>query len=259
MNDGDREILAFAAAHRVVLASHVHILLGSGEHGTPTRLAALERAGLVRHERALRSEPWCYQITRQGLAAIGSDLPPPRADLRSCRKDIGVAWLWLAARDGAFGHADRVMSKREQRALDRTRTARAQADERTEPRLPPGNRSEPPFGVRLESRGPELPRLHYPDLLVISEGKRIAIELALSVPGQRSVEQILGGYRAEPSIGVALYLVDDDLVAGSIQAPAARLGISNRIHVQPVRYPGTREQSHATRREQTEPVESHTT
>lgn len=56
--------------------------------------------------------------------------------------------------------------------------------------------------------------------------------------GQRRVEQILEGYRAEPSIAVALYLVDDDLVSRSIRTPAAALGTSDRIHVQGVQFAG---------------------
>lgn len=239
VSDRDGEVLAFAAAHRFVLASHIHILLKTSERDARGRLAALEEAGLVRHECALPSEPRCYQITRSGLVAIGSDLPPRQLDLRSYRKDVGVAWLWLAARDGVFGEADRVLSNLELRSLDQTRTVPERPEGRSESGTLTLDRDEPPFGVSVHSSAPGVaPRLHYPDLMVIIEGHRIAIELALSMSGQRRVEQILEGYRAEPSIAVALYLVDDDLVSRSIRTPAAALGISDRIHVQGVQLAG---------------------
>jgi hypothetical protein len=95
VTDSDREILAFVAAHRLVRASQIQIMLVVTERSARSRLAALETAGLLRHDRVFHSQPGCYRITRVGLATIKNDLPPPTVDRRSYGEDIGVAWISL--------------------------------------------------------------------------------------------------------------------------------------------------------------------
>jgi hypothetical protein len=102
-HQGDRETLRFIAVHRLVLADHVQALLGIGEHAAGERLAVLEAAGLVRHDRALPRSLAVTGSRAPGFRPVGSDLPAPDVDVRSVRHDIGVAWLWLAASAGTLG------------------------------------------------------------------------------------------------------------------------------------------------------------
>jgi hypothetical protein len=146
-------------------------------------------------------------------------LPTPKRDLRPYSHDVGVAWLWLAARDGAFGELREVIPERELRSRDG-----------------PGRRSDPPLAVQLGGFGPGgRERLHYPDLLLVTpEGHRIAVELELSGKGRTRRERILEGYACDPNIDVLLYLVTDSRIGAQIEASARRLDMAPMVHVQRV-------------------------
>ena len=85
------------AAHHLVLAEHVARLLGVDDDAARDHLAATQLVGLIRRRRLLTIDAGCYQITCAGLAAIASELPPPRLDPDRYRHEIGAGWLWLAA------------------------------------------------------------------------------------------------------------------------------------------------------------------
>jgi len=219
----DIELLCFMAEQRLVLAEHVGALLGVSVAAAERRLRALTRAGYVRRQRLFDRKPSCYQIVRDGLAVIGSDLPTPRLDLRSYEHDIGLGWLWLAARAGRFGALSRVVSEREMRSRD----GRAGGEGK------PLGRQDP-IGVRLGGSGPGgRRRLHYPDLLLRTTSEHtVAVELELSSKGRTRREKILAGYAGDPRIDAVLYLVERGRVGDEVAASARRLGISHMVHVQ---------------------------
>jgi len=223
LTDRDQELLAFMAEHRLVKAAHVQALLGTSAAAAASRLRSLGGAGYVRAERIFNAQPAAHQITRQGLEALGSDLPAPRIDLRCYQHDIGLAWLWLAARSGRFGPMREVIGERQMRSRDAN----------------PGRTGEP-LGVRLGGVGPHgRDRLHYPDLILVTpQGRRIGVELELSAKGQVRREKILAGYGSDPRFDAVLYLVKDRAVGESLQASARRLGIASRVHVQRARFTG---------------------
>ena len=210
-------MLAFVADHRLVLASHVGALLDIKADAARDRLRALCSAGLLSQRTLFHRQPAHYQVTRKGLATIGSDLPVPRLDLRAYNHDVGLAWLWLAARAGTFGELGAVHSERRLRSRD------ARIDGRAEP-----------LAVRLGGFGPAgRERLHYPDLLLSTgDGRRFALELELSGKGRVRRETILAGYAADARIDAVVYLVDRLDVARAVRASASRLGVSSLVHVQ---------------------------
>ncbi len=219
ITDRDREVLAFVADHRLVLAVHVQALLGVSAGAAYARLHTLSCAGLLTQETVFHQQPACYQATRKGLAAIGSELPAPRIDLRCYSHDVGLAWLWLTARAGALGELREVLSERHMRSWD------AKPDRETEP-----------FAMRLGGFGPGgRERLHYPDLLLhTADRHRVAVELELAGKGRGRRERILAGYAADARIDAVLYLTDRPGVARALRDSARRLGISSLVHVQRV-------------------------
>ena len=223
MTERDRELLVFAAEHRLVLPQQIQTMLAfPSARAASARLHALSSAGLLAKEAVFRGQPPCFRITRRGLVIVGCALPPPRLDLRNYQHDVGAAWLWLAARGGAFGQVREVLSERRLRSHDASREGRAD-----------------PFGVRLGGVGPGgRERLHYPDLLLTtSEGLRIAVELELSSKGRGRREGILAGYGADHRIDAVLYLADKPQVARAIRESATALGLGALVHVQRVRWP----------------------
>jgi hypothetical protein len=221
ITDRDIDVLAFIAEHRIVRADHVRAMLGVSATVAYRRLRALTGLGMLSRHPLFAGEPSCYRITGQGLAVIDSSLQPPGTDVRNHAHDLGLAWVWLAAHRGAFGAMREVVSERRMRSQDATEPAR-----------------EDLFAVRLGGVGAGgKPRLHYPDLLLIdNEGRRVAVELELTSKGRRRVERILAAYGADPRIEAVLYLVDRRSVGNLIRSCAARADLSDRVHVQEVRW-----------------------
>ncbi len=222
ITDRDRTLLEFTAEHRLVLAEQLGELLGITTAAAATRTRALTAAGYLEGDRKLHGEPSCYQVTRQGLRAIGSDLPCPRPpDLAAYRHDVGVGWLMLAVRREDFGGWRQIISERHMRSHD--------------PRADPGSQ---PFGVRMGGSGPGGgPRLHYPDLLMVTgTGHRVAFELELTSKSRRRREDILGTYAADARISAVVYLVDKPAVGRALRESVARLGIAALVRVQAVQW-----------------------
>lgn len=229
ITERDRELLTFLAEHRLALAAHAQALLGISQLAAYARLRALRKAGLLVSAQPFNNHPSCYQVTREGLAAVGSDLREPRPiDLAGYRHDVGVAWLALAARAGVWGELSDVVCERRMRSHDgRLRRSELQDAE-------PAAR----YGIRLGGVGPAgRERLHYPDLILVdSGGRRIAVELELTSKGRARRETILGGYAADARVDAILYLVDRKPVGKAVETSARQLGISDLVHVQAVNW-----------------------
>jgi hypothetical protein len=229
LDDGDRDLLEFLAAHRLVLADHLTVVLGNRDLAR-RHLGGLLAGKQVRRERVMRSEPDCFQITRAGLASIGSKLPPPEFDPRY-RHDVGVAWMWLAARGGAWGPAERIMTEREMRSRDERR-ARDSQDAGADSRQHQA-RGGPRFGIRLPDEDEN--RLHYPDLLLTRGRRRVAVELQLATPSLRRLGRVLSGYGADKRISAILFAVADPGVGAIVRSTAAKLETPPVVHIQPAR------------------------
>ena len=217
----DRSLLAFAAEHRFVLAAHAAALLGVTESAARERLLEHCAAGLLVAKRVFDGHPSMYRITRDGLRTVGSSLRAPNIDLSRYDHEVGVAWLWLAARNGAFGPMRSVLGERRLRSRDGTAAAAGE-----------------PLAVRLGATGwAGKERLHYPDVLLVdARGRRIAVELELSSKGRGRREKILGGYAADARFAAVLYVVESPQLARSIEASAARLAIPWLVRLQRVRW-----------------------
>jgi hypothetical protein len=228
----DLSLLGFAAVHRLILAGHAQSLLGVSAQVARRRMTALTKGGYLDAHRVFAGQPACYQITRDGLGAAGSDLAPPHLDVRGYAHDVGVAWLWLAARRGAFGPLKRLVAERTLRSEDARRTAAVRGGVAFQD----AGSVTGPYGVRLGGLGAHgRERLHYPDLLLVTEdGRRIAVELELTSKGQSRREAILSGYGADARVGTVLYLVDRPAVGRAVEASARRLGMAALVQVQRV-------------------------
>jgi hypothetical protein len=220
LTDPDLDLLRFLAEHRLALPAHVGALLDTSAAAATARLNKLANAGLLRRQPAFPGEPCSYQITRNGLAVIGNSMAAPRVDLRTYEHDVGVAWLWLAARGGTFGPLEEIIGERRLRSLDGSREQGAE-----------------PLAVRLGGFGPHgRERLHYPDLVLrTADGRRVALELELTPKSRTRLETILAGYGADPRFAGVVYLVERPAVARSVQAAARRIGITPLVHIRRVR------------------------
>ena len=227
----DSALLEFAAEHRLILAEHTAALLAVAPSTAAGRLGALAGAGYLARRRIFAGQPACFQITQRGLEVTGCDLPRPRLDLRAYAHDVGLAWVWLAARRGSFGPTREIIGERTMRSRDGRMQGLGGGDA--------GTAEQTPLGVRLGGTGARgRVRLHYPDLLLITpQNHRIAVELELSSKGRARRDRILAGYGSDPRVDAVLYLVDRPAVGEAIRSAARRLGLSDLVHVHRVRQP----------------------
>lgn len=225
LTERDRILLGFLAEHRLVLERQLERLCAAAGGKLRGRLRALAAEGYLRAGRAFDDR--YYQIRRLGLAAIDSPLPEPRFHLGGYKHDVGVAWLWLAARGGTFGPPREVLGERRLRSHDGVR-----------------ERSSEPVGIRLggyDRHGAQ--RLHYPDLLLVeARGRRLAIELELTAKGRDRRELILGGYGADSRIDGVLYVMEHNprgrAIRRLVEQSTRAMGLQDRVHfqfVQPIR------------------------
>jgi hypothetical protein len=219
ITDADRSVLGPLAEHRILLVPQVALLLGVSHGAAARRLARLQSAGFVHHERIFHCAPAAAWITRRGLDAIEHSLPQPRLDLRGYVHDVGVGWLWLAARAGEFGELKALVADREMRASDSRAVAAAGPAQ---------------YGVGLGLIGSHgQPQRHYPDLMLdTSSGHRVAVELELTAKSARRMARIMTGYASDASVDTVLYLVPTGALARVVSDAARRTGISDLVHVQ---------------------------
>lgn len=220
LTEQDGELLAFLADHRVALAGHLQLATGLRPPALRRRLRALMAEGLVAERQVLHRQPAAYLITRRGLRTVGSALPRAELNLQGYVHDVGAAWLWLAARDGAFGPVREVLSERQLRSHDGL------------PRNPEAAEAHGGrLAVRLFALGPGgRERLHYPDLVLhTADGRRVALELELSAKSSARLEGILAGYGADPRIDAVAYVVNDDRIEAKLHHAAARAGASDKL------------------------------
>ena len=161
------ELLSFLAEHRLALPAHVAALLGTSAAAATTRLGKLASAGYLKRHDAFQGQPRWYQITRKGLALIGSPLPPPRVDLRDvpARRRRRVAVARRPRRDVRPARRDH---------------RRAPASLASTASREPGRRAARGAGS-AGSAPTDSERLHYPDLVLrTADGRRVALELELT-------------------------------------------------------------------------------
>ncbi len=220
IDEDDLRVLEFLAEHRVAVDSHVQVLLGCAPGTARRRLRNLVDAGLVERERIFAGHPAACRITGRGLGCLESRLPAPQVDLKGYRHDVGLAWLWLAAQNGAFGRLDGLVSERTMRSADRRSEGQAGASER--------------YGIGVAAAGPRGGlSLHYPDLLLeTTTGHRVAIELELTAKGPRRLDRIMLGYAADARVDAVLYLCPTRAMGIRVQAAARRAAVSDRVQVQ---------------------------
>ena len=219
LTERDHSWLAFAAEHQLVLERQLERLVGAERRTLSRRLGILVDGRYLACGRVF--DDTYYQARPRGLTAVGSSLKAPSLKLRNYRHDVGVAWLWLAARGGTFGPLREVLAERGLKSHDGAL-----------------DRPLEPYGVRLgglDRYGRQ--QLHYPDLLLIDrQGRRLALELELTPKGRQRSELILGGYGADARVERVLYLVESNSSGRGIRRGMERtvreMGLSEQIRFQ---------------------------
>jgi hypothetical protein len=262
LSDADRQVLAFVAGQSWVPLNQVQFLLRLDDVAEAAgRVSALVAGGLLCEGPRFRDRLRAYQITRRGPDAIGSELPPPRIDLRRYWRDLFAGWLWLGARDEAFGPIDRVYSRREMQAFDHRWAARepievAGFSPEVRARVLDAAFGVRVFGVRVGGGEAGLPeRRHYPDLVIVLTQGRIAFELELEPTPPDRLREILAAYRAKESVWVVAFWLEDMSLRGPVAA-AERVGMSERVRYRRISEASGSERHYWARQAEIDPTRS---
>jgi hypothetical protein len=215
----EASVLGPLAEHRILIVPQVALLLGVSDGTALRRLRQLENARLLELQGIFKGLPLAATIRSRGLRALGSSLKPPQLNFNEYRHDVGVGWLWLAARAGSLGELRGLTTDRRMQAEDAVAIAAGR-----------GSRWGVGVGL-LGSHGK--PQRHYPDLMLdMATGHRVAVELELTAKSSRRLSRIMTGYASDARIDSVLYLAANRSIATRVKESARRAGIPERVHVQ---------------------------
>lgn len=218
LTEADLSVLGPLAEHRILTVPQVALLLGVSERTAVRRLTRLKDARLLDVEQIFSGQPRAVKIKAAGLRAIDSSLKAPSLNLNEYRHDVGVAWLWLAARAGSFGELRAMTSDRRMQVEDAAAVAS-------------GQRGTWGVGVGMFGRY-GAPQRHYPDLMLeMASGHRVAVELELTNKSARRMSRIMLAYASDERVDHVLYLVANQWIARRVSESARRAGIGDRVHV----------------------------
>lgn len=168
----DQELVRFVGRHGAVAISHVMAALGVGRTMAYRRVAGCVDRGLLERLDLVRAEPSLLRATRDGLryAALGLEL---------ALVSPGSVHHWLTCASTALmlgeetGH-EQVITERELRLHERIE-------------------GRPIASAKVGEHPDGSPRLHRPDLAIVTDPKPIAIEVELT---PKSPERLVGLIRA---------------------------------------------------------------
>jgi hypothetical protein len=228
-------LLAFVASVPVVLAEQLAELVAFRDDVPLNLIGELVSDGLVQSAPRLSRGREAYSVTVDGLRALGSDLPVPALDLRRYWRDVSVGWLSVGVRRGILGaEVERLFTEREMRAADRRL---AQTGARVGPQWSEAVRAkaaDASFAVSPEiGDGPGAGSAHYPDVCLVLEQGRVAMQLVLEVPSRAWLSALVAAYARRVNLASTLLLAPAGM-REPIAAVIDRTGCSDRVFVQPV-------------------------
>ena len=204
----DRELVRYVGRHGVVRIGHVMKAMGAGRTVTYDRVAACVEAGLLERLELVRSEPGLLRATRDGLRYAGLGLPVAVIS-------PGAVDHWLRCATTAqllgkhYGH-DRVLTERE--------IVLAETIE-----------ERPIAGAKVGELPSGAPRLHRPDLAVLTDEGTIAIEVELTPKSPRRLEGIVRAWRRANWVSEVHYLCAPGQTRRAVERAVAKVHAGDKV------------------------------
>ena len=198
----DEDLVRWVARHGLVSADQVGRRFFPSMWAAWRRLRRLEAAGLLRREPAFRDLPFVVRATGAGARLAACDVLPARLDAGLLRHALAVVDLseeLLASTPGAQWVTERELRR------DRMRAARTDPKERQR-RTPDG-------------------------LLVLSGGRRVAVELDLTPKRTRKLEQLADAYALDPDVECVWWFLPSTAAAARMRELVSERGLEHLIEV----------------------------
>jgi hypothetical protein len=206
----DREVVRFVGVHGAVAMEHVMAALGVGRTAAYRRVAACIEGGLLERLDLLRGEPSLLRATRAGLSYAGLGLGP--AVISPGSVDHWLRCATTALELGEEFGAARILSERELALAERIEErpiASAQVGE-----LPTG-----------------APRLHRPDLAILTEELPIAVEVELTPKAPRRLEALIRSWRRANWVGEVRYYCEPGQTRRAVERAIEKTHAQDRVRV----------------------------
>jgi len=75
---------------------------------------------------------------------------------------------------------------------------------------------------------------HYPQLMLLGPGWRVALEIQIRQPTPRVLAQHITAYAADPNTDLVIYLTDSHPIGDKILVTADQLGLGESVRVQSI-------------------------
>ena len=196
----DEELVRWVARHGLVSADQAGRRFFPSMWAAWRRLRRLEAAGLLRREPAFRDMPFVVRVTGAGARLAACDVLPARLDAGLLRHALAVVDLseeLLADNPGAEWITERELRR------DLMRAARADPEERQR-RTPDG-------------------------VLVLPDGRHVAVELDLTPKRTRKLEQLADAYALDSTVDCVWWFLPSATSAARMRELVAERGLEHLI------------------------------
>lgn len=206
----DRELVRFVGAHGAVSVAHVMAAMGVGRTAAYRRVAACVERGLLERIELLRAEPTLLRATRAGLRFAGLGFGVAVVSPGSV--DHWLRCASAALRLGEEFGAGSILSERELGLLERVEGRAI-------------------FSAQVGERPGGGPRLHRPDLAILTGGLPIAVEVELTPKAPRRLEQLVRAWRRASWVAEARYLCAPGPTRRAVERAVEKARAHGRVRV----------------------------
>jgi hypothetical protein len=206
----DRELVRFVGRHGAVAMDHVMATMCVGRTAAYRRVAACMERGLLDRLDLLRGEPSLLRATRGGLRYAGLGLPVAAVSPGSVDHWLRCASTSLLLAQ-EFG-AERILTERELRLLERIE-------------------GQPIASAKVGELAGGEPRLHRPDLAILTDERPIAVEVELTPKGAGRLDQLIRAWRRASWVGEVRYLCEPGATRRGVERAVQKVRAEGRVRI----------------------------
>lgn len=205
----DEALVRFLGRHGIATVAQVMREFAIGRTAAYRLAAACRDRGLIERDDSLRREPSVLYATREGLRWTGLSYPVAKLSPSLIRHGLRcTSMAQELRREFAAGvHTERDLIWAERQA------------------------GRPIASAKLGTRPDGGPRLHRPDLAILTESGVIAVEVELSAKAPRRLEGIVRGWRRSPLVSEVRYYCEPGATRRAVERAVIATRSQERVRV----------------------------
>ena len=206
----DCELVRFVGRYGAVAIPHVMLVLGIHRSMAYRRVARCVERGLLERLDLVRGEPTLLRATRAGLRNAGLPLEVATVSPGSVKHWVVCASTALLLAEEAG--LEQVISDREIRFYERVE-------------------GKPLASAKMGEHPSGTPALHLPDLAIITNDRRLAVEVELSPKAPRRLERIMRGWRRASWVDEVRYYCAPGITRRAVERAVRKTRSGERVRV----------------------------